>query len=60
MVLDSFNILPQDCKPSMWRPYCEAEKGWLMVGKGEPCNWCEEKEALGPAEPKADAIKEPR
>jgi hypothetical protein len=45
----------------MWRHYCEAEKGWLMVGKGEPCNWCEEKEALGPAEPKeADAIKEPR
>jgi hypothetical protein len=45
----------------MWRHYCPIEKTCISVGKGEPCNWCEEKEALGPAEPKeADAIKEPR
>jgi hypothetical protein len=33
---------------TMWHHYCKAEKGWLMVGKGEPCNWC-------PAEPPAVA-----
>lgn len=25
----------------MWRHYCKPQKGWLMVGKGEPCNWCD-------------------
>jgi hypothetical protein len=29
----------------MWRHYCPIEKAWISVGKGEPCNWCEEKQA---------------
>ncbi len=26
----------------MWRHFCQAERGWLMTGAGEPCNWCDE------------------
>ena len=28
----------------MWRHYCKPQKGWLLVGRGEPCNWCDCKE----------------
>lgn len=27
-----------------WRHFCTPQRGWLMVGKGEPCNWCDAKE----------------
>jgi hypothetical protein len=26
----------------MWRHYCPEEKAWISVGKGQPCNWCEQ------------------
>jgi len=25
---------------NMWKHYCPAEKTYLSVGSGEPCNWC--------------------
>ena len=28
----------------MWKHYCKPNRGWLLVGKGEPCSWCDEKE----------------
>jgi hypothetical protein len=28
----------------MWRHYCPEEKAWISVGKGQPCNWCEQTE----------------
>lgn len=24
----------------MWRHWCQIERAWVSVGKGEPCNWC--------------------
>jgi hypothetical protein len=27
----------------MWKHYCIAEKTWISVGNGEPCNWCDVK-----------------
>lgn len=23
---------------------CKPQQGWLLVGRGEPCNWCDCKE----------------
>jgi len=28
----------------MWSHYCTVEKTEMMVGKGEECNWCGQKE----------------
>lgn len=25
----------------MWHHFCKAEKAWISVGQGEPCNWCD-------------------
>lgn len=25
----------------MWHHFCKTQKGWLLVGKDEPCNWCD-------------------
>lgn len=29
---------------TMWKHYCKPNRGWLLVGEGEPCSWCDEKE----------------
>jgi len=31
-------------KPEMWEHYCDEEHSMMEVGKGEPCNWCGERE----------------
>jgi hypothetical protein len=28
----------------MWKHYCKAEKGWVMIECGKKCNWCDEQE----------------
>jgi hypothetical protein len=44
----------------MWRHYCKPNRGWLMVGKGEPCNWCPaEPPPAEEEEPTTDATKGP-
>jgi hypothetical protein len=25
----------------MWRHFCIPQRGWLLVGKGSPCSWCD-------------------
>lgn len=28
----------------MWKHWCQIERAWVSVGKGEPCNWCDAKD----------------
>jgi hypothetical protein len=30
----------------MWKHYCKAEKGWVVVERGKQCNWCDVEEPL--------------
>lgn len=44
----------------MWTHYCIVDRGWISVGKNEPCNWCDAREPEPTATACAKTLPEAR